>query len=279
MLPKQLVIIGGGASLRPYWDGVYKEKGLFELLPKLFSCGLNYSYKFINTTLNSGVDETFYNANSKELVNLPLYIGKEQVSLQKSNTKNVYFFPPNRKYDRDLIGGVYKSTLAGLFALSLFIKFMDEGEIYLLGYDYGPQRDSYGKPLIDERGRILTHWYQGKCEHRGIGKINWYTATMTDSKDKKTKITNAENEFRVFANESKVKIYNVGLQSAIPTFEKISYESFFSKILITEHNQNEIREELIKKCEHLQYQFALEKSLKNTKTLTNIENKRKPFTC
>ena len=230
MLPKQLVIIGGGASLRPYWDGVYKEKGLFELLPKLFSCGLNYSYKFINTTLNSGVDETFYNANSKELINLPLYIGKEQVSLQKSNTKNVYFFPPNRKYDRDLIGGVYKSTLAGLFALSLFIKFMDEGEIYLLGYDYGPQRDSDGKPLIDERGRILTHWYQGKCEHRGIGKINWYTATMTDSKDKKTKITNAENEFRVFANESKLKIYNSKIIDLEPKEEKSFLKKFLDKL-------------------------------------------------
>ena len=153
---------------------------------------------------------------------------------------------------------------------------MDEGEIYLLGYDYGPQRDSDGKPLIDERGRILTHWYQGKCEHRGIGKINWYTATMTDSKDKKTKITNAENEFRVFANESKVKIYNVGLQSTIPTFEKISYEQFFEKIDKTPINQEEIRKELHIKCQELNHQLAVEKALKNP-VKPNIQNKKGPF--
>ena len=241
MLPKQLVILGGGSSVT---EGI--EKGLFNLLPNLFTCGLNYSYRFVQTTFNAGVDGAFYNNNQKDIDKLPLYIGKIEDKVNKPQG-NSFWFPPNPTYNRDLIGGVYNSTLVGLFILSIFIKLMDEGEIYLLGYDYGPARTAEGKWITDNKGRPLTHWYQGKIEHRGIGKVSWYTSTLIDSKDKKTRITQAEREFRVYKDESKVKIYNVGLSSAISTFPKIGYDEFFSKNLITVHNQKEVRDELRKR--------------------------------
>lgn len=257
MLPKQLVILGGGASVRPYWDGEYKDKGLFTLLPKLFSCGLNYSYKFVESTVYSAVDEKFFNENYKEILNLPLYISKLHTTVFQPALGKCYFFPSSWHYDRECYGGIYTSTLAGLFALSLFIKIMDEGEIFLLGYDYGPTRDAEGKPLVDNFGRPFSHWYQGKVEHRGIGKINWYTSTHEDPKKKGERITNAQREFGVYASESKVKIYNVNPQSAIDTFEKISYEQFFTKIETTEHNQDEIRKELEMKCKGLVYMYEV----------------------
>ena len=77
------------------------------------------------------------------------------------------------KYSRDIRHGVYKSSLVGLFALTLGIFFLDEGEIYLLGYDYGAQ----GK---DGKKRNRTHFYQEdtKHAHRGIGKVNYYNSKL-----------------------------------------------------------------------------------------------------
>jgi hypothetical protein len=257
MLPKQLVILGGGASIRPYWDGVHKDKGLFELLPKLFSCGLNYSYRFVESTVYCGIDEKFFNENFKDIIKMPLFLGKTNYSVTLDYGKNkMYLFNSVRTYDRDLYAGIYSPTLAGLFAISTFIKLMDEGEIYLLGFDYGPTRDEQGKPITDQLGRVITHWYQSKVEHRGIGKTAWYTSTHDDPKKKGATITNAEREFGVYAKESKVKIYNVNPQSVIPTFEKISYEQFFTKISIPEHNQNDIRKDLELKFKALNFMYA-----------------------
>lgn len=253
-LPKQLVIIGGGASII---EGI--NKGLWGVIPKTFSCGLNYSYKYINTTVNCGIDEKFYNENYKDILKLPLYFCKMNPGTLVNWPKNCYMFKSAYLYDRDLYGGIYSSTLAGLFALSAFIKILDEGEIYLMGFDYDCLRDSENKPVLDKLGRPLTHFYQEieHIEHRGIGKLNWYTSTLIDPKKSGVRITNAEKEFGVYANESKVKIYNVNPQSAINTFEKISYEQFFNKILTVEQTQDEIRKELEMKFKGLLYIYEM----------------------
>lgn len=258
MLPKQLVILGGGASVRPYWDGVNKDKGLFELLPKVFACGLNYSYRFVESTVYCGIDEKFFNENFKDIIKLPLFLGKTNYSVTLDYGKNkMYMFNPCRFYDRELLGGIYSSTLAGLFALSTFIKLMEEGsEIFLLGFDYGATKDENGHPCIDQHGRPLTHWYQGKVEHRGIGKTAWYTATSENPKRKGETVPNAQKEFGVYAGETKVKIYNVNPQSKIEVFEKISYEQFFTKMLIPEHNQVDVRKDLELKFRALNLMYA-----------------------
>ncbi len=272
-LPKDLIIIGGGASVK---EGI--DKGLLNLLPNSFSVGLNYAYKYMNTTVNMGVDERFWNDNYQELSQLPLYIGKQHSEIRNIG-KNTHFLPPCRDYYRDLKPGVYSSTLVGLFSLSLFINLMDEGNIFILGYDYGPQRDEQGKPLLDEKGRPITHFYQGKVEHRGIGKINWYTSTIVDNRITGKRIPNAEKEYRVYKDETKVKIYNVNLQSAIPTFPKISYEEFFTKKLTTELNQNDIREEVVRRLNILHSQMATFRTNPPIYVTNNItlEDKKEPL--
>lgn len=240
MLPKDLIILGGGASIR---EGM--EKGLFDLLPKTFCIGLNYAYKFIETTAVCGVDETFYNEEVTNLKKLPLFIGKEHYDLKNRGETSI-FFKSSNTYDRELTNGVYTPTLTGLFALSLAIKLMEGGTIYLLGYDYGPARNAEGKILCDNGTHPipLTHWYQGKMSHRGIGKINWYTATAIDYEETQKRITHAEKEFRPYAKESKVNIINVSLGSNIPFFPKMSYEEFLTKKLIVDHNQEDVRKDL-----------------------------------
>jgi hypothetical protein len=253
MLPKQLVLIGGGASIK---EGL--DKGLKDLIPKTFSCALNFAYKYFNSTLICGIDEKFFNENYKDITKMPLFLGKANCSVNIAGGRNCYLFQHSMKYDRELFGGIYSSTLAGLFALSTFIKLMDIGEIYLLGFDYGPIRDLQGRPLVDKLGRPLTHFYQEETnhiEHRGIGKTNWYTATIADPNKKSQKITNAQKEFGVYANETKVKIYNVNPQSAIPTFEKITYDEFFKKIEPITQTQDEIRKELENKFKGLIYMY------------------------
>lgn len=243
MLPNQLIILGGGASVR-YLGAI--DGGLFAFLSNKFCIGINYSHKWVNTTCNLGVDETLYarNGDHEEIAKLPLWIGKEHWNLGYREANSI-FLKDTVEYDRTLTKGVYKCSLSGIFALSLAINLLDyaEGntEIYLLGYDNGPAiHCENGEIVTDSKNRPLTHWYQDEFEHRGTGKINWYCQTTLDYESKK-RITKAEEEYRVFKNESKVKIYNVGGTSVIPTFPHISYEQFFTKKLTNVHNQDELR--------------------------------------
>ena len=115
MLPNDLIILGGGSSVT---EGI--EKGLFQKFPELFTCGLNYSFKYVPTTVNLGIDEQFYMDNRPAIDKLPLFIGKEHYEIKFAG-KNAWFLRPNKTYRRDLLHGIYTSTLAGLFSLSLLI--------------------------------------------------------------------------------------------------------------------------------------------------------------
>lgn len=243
MLSSQLFLLGGGASVR-YLGAI--EQGLFSFLQNKFCIGINYSYKFVQTTCNLGVDETMYNNETThaEIAALPLWIGKEHKDL-KNREQNSIFLKPSKVYDRVLKAGVYKASLSGLFALSLGIKFMSfeqtNPEIYLLGYDY-----SKAAHLVDSKGRPVSHWYQEDFEHRGTGKVNWYQQTGI-AEDTKQRIAYADLEFRPFAKETKVKIYNVGGTSLIPHFEHLSYEEFFMKQYTAVQDQNKLCTDL-KEC-------------------------------
>ena len=67
----------------------------------------------------------------------------------------------------------------------------------------------------------MTHFYQGEFNHRGIGKTSYYNAK-----------NRPRDKFQCYAKETKVKIYNVSVNSRIPStiLEKISYKTFFEKL-------------------------------------------------
>jgi len=249
MLPNQIFILGGGASVR-YLGAI--DKGLFSFLQDKFVIGLNYSYKFVNTTCTLGIDENVYEGIgegdpivAEEISKLPLVIWKQNNTITHPKD-NTIFLTPSKRYDRDLQGGVYRASLSGIFALSLAVKLMDLGqqnsEVYLLGYDYGPLKVD-GKIMYDRFAKPFTHWYQDDFKHRGTGKISWFQQTGLDM-ETRFRLAYSNLEFRPFATEKKVKIYNVGGTSNIPHFEQISYETFFTKKLIAVNNQDNLRTEL-----------------------------------
>jgi len=220
-----LIIIGGGASIK---EGL--ELGLKDKLKDKFTCGLNYAYKYFdNCTYHAFVDKDFYTKQRPELQKLPLIIGK---SGGYSPIPNTIDLPTATKYTRDLKGGTYSAELTGIFALSVGIFLVDVGTIYLLGYDFGEYhtKNIEDKPLTqenfdtvtyDNHKRLITHFYQGEFNHRGIGKTSYYSHK-----------NRPRDKFSVYAKETKVKIYNVSENSRIPSkiLEKISYETFFEKL-------------------------------------------------
>ena len=218
--PSQIVIIGGGKSIS---EGI--RMGLWNKLKDKWTIGLNYSYKYYKSTIQCFVDNDFYKKEIENMKKLPLIIGKhhEDYHFKKALLFNTITLNCSPDYHKDIKKGCYKSSLCGLFALSLAIYLLDIGEIFLLGFDFG----GLGK---DKRGREITHFYQNKIEHRGIGKVNYYYANKR-----------AEQNFGVYVPEKKVKIFNVSLESRIPTFPKISYSQFFSKLKKENHNQAWIR--------------------------------------
>ena len=215
----QCILIGGGASFK---EGI--SLGLWEKLNNKFSIGLNYSYKFFSSTINTYVDSTFYNINLEDIKKLPLVIG--QGRNLKNKFPNTIIIPSNSVYNRDLRGGCYSAKLCGIYTLSLAIFLLDIGEIFLCGYDNG----AITKDLDAKKLRI-THWYQNEFVHRGTGKVSYY-----DAKDR------GEKDFGCFKNETKIKIWNVSPLSKINVFEKIDYPTFLQKINPEILNQEELRE-------------------------------------
>lgn len=220
---RQVIIIGGGISVK---EGI--EKGIWTKLEGKFVIGINVSYKFFpNSTIQCYLDHQLRTDNEKDFDTLPLVITKKQ---SKKDRLNELQIPTSEQYTRHLKHGVYKGALTGIYALTLAIHLMDVGEVFLLGYDYS------SLPQKDAKNRHITHFYQGEVEHRGIGKDSYYVQKNREDRD-----------FGVYKDEQKVKIYNVSLISKIKTFDKISYDEFFSKLDNNTYNQDELREEIKQK--------------------------------
>ena len=218
--PNQIIILGGGTSIR---NGI--ELGLWSELDGKFTIGLNYSYKFFQATLQTYVDAlTFYKYEVRELQQLPLVVGLPYGI--KDPSPNTLLIPATNTYKRDLSNGIFTMSLVGTYALSMAIHLLDEGEIFLLGYDFG---NIGGR--VDEHQRPMTHFYQGECQHSGIGKTNFYQIKNREQRD-----------FGVFKNEKKVKIWNVSPYSNLTVFEKINYLTFFAKLSPEKYDQNELRD-------------------------------------
>lgn len=238
MVPNQVILIGGGASLKPYLPKL-KEK-----LKGKFVIGLNFSHEFIDSTFSCFVDKTFYKNNSNKLKNLPLIVGKKHSGLKivhpyyhnKRITKldNTILLPATNTYDRSLKSGVFKSSLVGVFSLSIAIYLIENGVCYLLGYDYGS---------LDKKKRvnnkIETHFYQDKLNHRGIGKVNFYT------KSKQEKL------FGCFKKLKGIEVINVSPQSNLEVFPKMDYDTFFKRLDKRTYNQEELRKEIREKLKKI----------------------------
>lgn len=216
--PKQCILVGGGSSLE---EGI--EKGLWEKLNGKFTIGLNFSYNFFSSTINTYVDSSFYNANLEDIKKMPLIIG--QGRNLKNKQPNTIIIPSNSVYNRDLKGGCHSAKLCGIYSLSLGIYLLDEGDLFLLGYDLGAI-----KKELDDKKRKITHWYQGKKDHRGVGKVSYYEA-----KDR------GEKDFGCFRQEKKIRIFNVSPLSKINVFPKLSYDEFFQKLDKEIYNQEDLR--------------------------------------
>lgn len=219
--PKQLIIIGGGSSIK---EGI--EQGLWDKLKDKFVIGINFSYNYHqDPTIQCYLDKQVRDDHEDDFNKLALIVTKKQPIKNRENEVQIETY---NTYERNLSSGIYKGSLTGIYALSLAIYLLDIGEIFLLGYDYG------ASPGKDKGNRDITHFYQGEIEHRGVGKVNYYNSKGRGDQD-----------FSVYKEEKQVKIYNVSLNSKINVFEKISYEEFFNKLDNETFNQPELRQYLI----------------------------------
>lgn len=222
VIPKEAIIIGGGASIS---EGV--SLGLASKLENKCVIALNYAYKYFPHTMLVFIDKEFYKTSNitrnpdiyNELKSEPLIVGTHHPEIQKALHANTIIVTQSSEHARgkSLEKGFYSGALCGIFALSLVTFLLNyEGIIYLLGYDWTKLSKD-------------THFYND-IKHRGIGYSNYYQTH------------DADNYFRAFKNESKLKIYNVSLNSNIESFEKIPYEYMFTLLNDTSYNQDELRE-------------------------------------
>lgn len=223
----QCILIGGGTSIK---EGLLKE--LWDKLKDKFVIGLNYSYLyFSNPTIQCFVDCDFYKDELNKLKDLHLIIGKWHKNLVDIKHPSTALLQVNdSKYYRNLSEGVYKSSLCGIFSLSLAIYLLNFGKIFLLGFDHSDDGTK------DDKGRRNTHFYQKELIHRGCGKINYYNTKGRADKD-----------FGVYDSEKQCKIYNVSLNSKIEIFPKISYDKFFSMLDNNIFDQNGLRKRIKQK--------------------------------
>jgi len=240
--PNQIIIFGGGTSIQ---DGI--KLGLYDKLKGSCVIGLNYAYHFYTPTFLSIVDDDLYERSHKDYKDMPLIVMPH---------KNLHIFdntimlPTSAgKYHIDIRHGCYKIMLSGLFGLSLAIYLLgnkEDTEVFLLGYDYG----AIGK---DKDNRDHTHFYQGKINHRGIGKATYYNI--------KNKAKMDFDKYNI--PERKTKIYNVSPESRIPSFPKINYEQFFKMLDNKKYNQEEVREEVRKILEPIKATIDPKRRLKS----------------
>jgi len=268
----QLIILGGGYSIK---KGI--SLGLWEKIKDKFTIGLNFTGIDFPTTFLCFVDPMrFYVKHNSLLKELPLIIGRYSTDIIRIKHPNTILLKESERYTRNLETGVYNAFLCGLSGLTLGIYLLNIGEIFLLGYDGGSLPPEPGvktltinfndklmtvpveeicpnsslltdphhkKNIIHLKGksyRVLSHYYQDKIEHVGVGRIKFYHAS-----------DNVNKLFQVYKNEHSCKIYNIGLQSNITTFEKIDYTTFFSKLNNVVYNQDELRQEIRTKLNSL----------------------------
>ena len=218
---EQIIIVGGGQSIQ---QGL--EQGLHSKISKCFTIGCNYSFKYFNPTFNTFVDGEFYKTN-KNILKHRLCSGHYANLDEPKESPEVYWLPPSIKYSTiKETKSVYNPMLVGIWSISLAIYLMKgNGTIYLLGYDW------------TKKNTGNTHFYQGKIEHSGINKTDFYDEQEPNK------------WFAPFLKEKGVNIYNVNPESNINTFEKVNYFEMFGKLKDEPYSQDYLREYVRTKLE------------------------------
>jgi len=248
-IPKQIILIGGGASIS---EGL--SLGLKDKIRDKFVITLNFSFKHFDSIFTMFVDHDFYNGNivkdskdnftiqDKEFFDLlrkqRLLVGTNTLSviegMKRTKSDNTIFLKSRDTYDRDIKDGLYKETLVGVAALTLSQYLMNfSGEIFILGYDWTVQVKEKLDPknYVTHHYDVNTHYYSDEeTNHRGQHFTGYY------------QVHDPNNFFKHY-NEPNIKIYNVSLNSNISNFEKISYERMF-ELLDKETYNKEVRNEI-----------------------------------
>jgi len=213
MLSKQCIIIGGGKSIN---EGI--EKNLWTKLRDKFTIGCNYAYRYLDCTILTYVDKKFQNENKEDLIKHNLRISV--LSNDMEQLHGGYYFHNLEIYrkDKPFNYGIYRKYLTGIWSLSIAIKLLGRGEIFLLGFDCKTDKK---KDINDNNFHGINVEKQVVDYDKTKGKINRY--------------------LRPFESETDCKIYNVCPDSNINTFEKINYDSFFEKLNGEVFNQDELR--------------------------------------
>jgi hypothetical protein len=226
----EIIIVGGGASIEP------QIAALQPILANKCTILVNYAYKDFIGTFLAFQDRNFYVPNYakhyeddniirhpdiyEELKKLPLIVSINDNGIEEFKLDNTI-----------LLNKTDKEYLSGMFALRLAEQIMENGTIYLLGFDWNrriglPERD----PNYNRYTDLQLHYYKN-IKHRGIGYIGFYENH------------NPNNLFAKFIKRD-IKIYNVSLNSNINCFEKISYEQMFKLINKEKYNQDELRKQI-----------------------------------
>lgn len=258
---KPIIILGAGASI-PFLNSQHYRTGcglplkLEEIIRYNYSIGLNHFFQFgCKTTFVSFVDSGFYEDNYNEISKLPLVLGQRSPVLQRHNHDiahpNTILLKKSNAYKglESFTEGIYTVHLVGIWALTVAIT-LGFKEIYLLGYD-----------CCVVNGQ--THFYQGVVDlkrktdlcvrnkkvgerlfYRGIGKKQ----TKKGERFRTSTYNRPENLnnqwFEPFKDLKDIKIYNVSPESKIELFEKIDYDSFYSKVTNNHVDQNEARSDI-----------------------------------
>ena len=209
---KTCFIIGGGASLKPEVDnGVFK---FLENRGEVWS--INFAYKLIGyePTKQIWLDKSFWENNKKDILAM-----KSAELCTKVNGNDYY---PERvnvfRTSRDPVHSneelfVGHNGLSGLFAVSLAWKRGYE-RVYLLGYDYGSVSSN------------ATHWYQNMAISMGIKSHGIGNTKVYLDDNGNIKWSDDWKYYESFKNH----VINVGLDSNIKVFPKISYPDFYKEI-------------------------------------------------
>jgi len=217
----QIIIIGGGESIN-----IGCKNGLYDKLKNTLTIGCNYAYKSFNTTFNTFVDIETYEKNRKILQTRLCACHYANLD-EPLRFPEAYWLPHEKDYiGVATTGKVYNPMLVGIWSLSLALYMMKGvGEIYLLGFDW------------TKKGEGNTHFYQGKIDHSGINKTDFYDAQDPDK------------WFSPFLKEKGVNIYNVNPESNINTFTKLNYGEFFSKLKDEPYSQDYLKRYIQAKLE------------------------------
>lgn len=238
MKKKRGIVIGGGSSIN---DGI--KLGLADKIKNEFVVGINYAYRFFDVDLVMFLDNEFWKVEKKELLKKKILIaGKKEggflqgfLNLQDVIKETDTIFPLRTQTispEKPFSEGIFYRGLSGVLGTA-FLCQLDFDEIYLLGMDFGGVKE-----------KSKTHFYQDKLQHRGTGVANGKYKTSVYNKE-------ADDYFNKF-DKFKNRIFNVSPLSLINNFEKINYETMFSKLenreefLSKEETKEFVKENLIK---------------------------------